>query len=245
MHRIVGFFIYSNGIEESGYTGFNEIGAVLGLSAVYIYNLLMRNSKPNYIYYVVLFVLCLIGAYFSKSRSVLVALIVCLVFITIMQRSNSMKKLALIIGGIFIIGYAFNTGDLNLARYTNTFDDSSFEAYTMNQRFLYWGLGIDLAFSSPINLLFGYGVGGLESNLGGTTTDSFFIDNLLRYGLLGTFALIMLYCLPLLSYNKGLVSVFLLFAFMVSISGNVLASLSFGGVIFMYIYSERRLLDGE
>ncbi|MEZ8970480.1 O-antigen ligase family protein [Vibrio cyclitrophicus] len=235
MHRYAGFFIYSNGIDMSDVvSGFNELGAFLALSVVIAVQDLLKKFDVRLFCFSLLAVFAIL---MTKSRSSLIALGVALLLIFILSRTSLSKKISFFTLFFISIVYLQYSGIISFSRLTSSFDSGTFDNYTMMQRFVFWSKGYSSLFDNVNSFLFGYGVGGIMDAIGGTTTDNFYLDLLLRYGLLGFLSVLILYITPvLLNYNvKELLPIYMVIS-IVSISGNVLSDVAFGGAVFLMIY---------
>lgn len=261
-HRLAGFFVAGTGYDGVGQSSFNEVAAfhaiALTLMAIAHADAHSKARKMA----AILFPLNAVGLVLTLSRSGMLSTIVGLGLTWVVVRrqrsgrgaphgarltrtTQAFRKLragrrwSLLAVGLSLLITAATLERLALNRYRDTFVASAQAGRNVTIRFQLWAEGLSGWLRGPKEFFLGPGVGHGLGQMGGATSDSYFIDRALQGGIiwLGA-ALAIVVFLPLLitSLDSAMLPI-LAVGLIVGLTGNTLADPSVGALWVTSIYA--------
>lgn len=245
LHRIAGYFSFAGGEGLEGQASFNEWGALYALSLTVLLWRLYRGTLSKV--HLVSGGIILGGLLLVQSRSAFLA-VAAVVIILLglyakrLYREGLPGRSAMVLLGLAatMALIAIASEGLTLNRLSESLVPGSGAYFSMQSRFDVWQLSMDLWNAGVLRFLLGYGGESFASRIDSPTADSFYLDHGLSQGLLGLVFVLAILIMPALKLKHDPLATFgiliVAVALTVSLTGNVLADPTYGGVTFSLLY---------
>ena len=252
LHRIAGYFSFAGGEGLEGQASYNEWGALYALSlTILLWRLYQRGlSRVDWVPLAVL----VAGLLLVQSRSAFLALAAVITIVGLLYAKRfylsglDRASATAILGLAFPIAFAvIASGGLAINRLAESFVSGSGDQISMEARFDVWEASLDLWNAGVLRFLLGYGGQSFANLIDSPTADSFYLDHGLSQGFLGLVFILALVITPAMKLRldprTALAALVVTVALTVSLTGNVLADPTYGGVTFALLYGLLSLHD--
>ncbi len=257
LHRIAGFFSAAGGMGLNRQASFNEIGALYALAAVLAANYIFWNSRITQVLQkkliVIGWILNVIGLILVQSRSAFFAFAIGLltilfpffknvfVFGKVSRKAFLYTFLLLAATGIIII---ISSNTLPINRISRTFIPGTNEYISAVMRIILWEKAFQVWLDRLPYFIIGYGFHSSTRLIGAESSENFFLDIGVWFGLLGITLMTAILILPIkwindINRNQMIINASagaLLVALTVSITGSVLLDPFYGGCTLLVLY---------
>lgn len=248
LHRIAGYMSYGGGESLEIQPGLNEWGAFYALALVIVLWKLYCEALTKWDTF--LFGLISLGLVLDQSRSAYLSTAIAIGVVGFLyawrarsrgQLARSLGPLVLICMPVVLAGLA--TEVLAVNRIGDSFEQGSNAEESIADRIYLWPKSTELLSANFGRFLIGYGSESFARLIGSPTADNFYLDHCVSEGFLGLLLILSILVAPVVSLRAGhkenlrLLGLLVLgVGLIVSVTGNVLISIAYGGVTFTLLY---------